>query len=69
MPITIILLATIIYPFPADAYLDPGTGSMVLHLVVGAIAGGLMVIKVYWYKFKSLFTRPETNGEGVDPKQ
>ena len=40
----------------AFAYLDPGTGSMLLQLLLGGIAGGLMVVKLYWARLKQLFS-------------
>jgi hypothetical protein len=39
----------------ASAYLDPGTGSMILQAVIGAVAGALIVIKLYWYKLVAFF--------------
>lgn len=42
---TMILMAS-----PAHAYLDAGTGSMVLQLIVGGVAGLLMAVKLYWRK-------------------
>jgi len=44
------------FTLPAYAYLDPGTGSMVLQAIIGAIAVGGAAVSVYWAKFKSLFT-------------
>ncbi len=38
---------------PAHAYLDPGTGSMMLQLLLGGIAGALMVLRLYWYRIKN----------------
>jgi hypothetical protein len=38
----------------AHAYLDPGTGSILLQALIGGIAAGLVVIKLYWHKFKVL---------------
>jgi uncharacterized membrane protein YdcZ (DUF606 family) len=35
----------------AFAYLDPGTGNMLLQSVIATIAGSLLVIKVYWRRF------------------
>ena len=32
---------------PAWAYIDPGTGSMMLQLVLGGVAGALVVGKLY----------------------
>lgn len=40
----------------AHAYLDPGTGSFVLQMLIGGIAGGMVVLKMYWAKTKMFFT-------------
>ena len=40
----------------AHAYLDPGTGSMFLQLLIGSIAAGLIMIRVYWERVKSFFS-------------
>lgn len=40
----------------AHAYLDPGTGSILLQGLIAAIAGGLVVGRLYWAKFKNLFS-------------
>jgi len=45
---------------PVFAYLDPGTGSMIVQLFLGGIAGALVVGKLYWQRFKSLFNRNGT---------
>jgi hypothetical protein len=37
------------------AYLDPGTGSMLLQLLLGGVAGLLVIGKLYWYRFKVFF--------------
>ena len=39
----------------AQAYLDPGTGSMVLQLLLGGIAGAVVILKLYWRRFVGLF--------------
>jgi hypothetical protein len=41
----------------AEAYLDPGTGSMVLQLLLGGVAGAVVVVRLYWEKVKSFFSR------------
>ena len=41
----------------AHAYLDPGTGSMFLQLLIGSIAAGLIMIRVYWERVKSFLSR------------
>jgi hypothetical protein len=53
---------------PAVAYLDPGTGSMIVQLLLGGVAGALMIGKLYWQKVKSLFgrSRPAHPAESQD---
>ncbi|WP_201285374.1 hypothetical protein [Chelativorans xinjiangense] len=38
----------------AHAYLDAGTGSMILQVLLGGIAGLLIAGRLYWHKFLSL---------------
>ncbi|MBI2832066.1 MAG: hypothetical protein HYX79_07400 [Chloroflexi bacterium] len=30
------------------AYVDPGTGSLVIQMAIGALVGGLVMVKVFW---------------------
>ncbi len=69
MRTVILLLLIAVFPFPAHAYLDPGTGSMIIHLVIGAIAGGLVTLKIYWAKFKGVFHRSAGAGDSTWPDQ
>ncbi|HEX7124537.1 MAG TPA: hypothetical protein VF406_02025 [Thermodesulfobacteriota bacterium] len=39
---------------PAHAYLDPGSGSMLLQLILGGVAGLVVLVKLYWQKLKAL---------------
>ena len=36
----------------AEAYLDPGTGSMMLQVILGGIAAIGVALKLYWHKFR-----------------
>ncbi|MBV6633304.1 MAG: hypothetical protein KI792_09795 [Alphaproteobacteria bacterium] len=50
---------------PAYAYIDPGTGTLLLQLLIAAIATGLATVKLWYYKVVSLFrpTPPEAESE------
>jgi hypothetical protein len=39
----------------AAAYLDPGTGSMILQGIIAGIAVVGFTIKSYWYKIRGFF--------------
>tara|TARA_Y100000590_G_scaffold279950_1_gene314474 strand:- start:336 stop:542 length:207 start_codon:yes stop_codon:yes gene_type:complete len=41
----------------AFAYLDPGTGSIILQAILGAIAAGFSYCVFYWNKVKNFFKR------------
>ena len=41
----------------AFAYLDPGTGSIILQAILGAIAAGATWCSMYWQKIKKFFNR------------
>ena len=43
----------------ASAYLDPGTGSMILQGLIAGIAVAGFTIKTYWYKLRSLFGKDQ----------
>ena len=47
----VVLLAFIAEP--AFAYLDPGTGSMMLQVILGGIAAVGVAIKLYWHKLRA----------------
>lgn len=46
------------------AYIDPGTGSYVIQVIIALLAGFLFSIKLFWKKifnfFKKIFKRPDT---------
>ena len=41
---------------PAYAYLDPGTGSIVLQGIIGVFAVGAAYVSIFWSRVKSLFS-------------
>ena len=50
-------ITLIIFPTKAFAYLDPGTGSIILQAILGFIAATIASISIYWEKFKSLISK------------
>jgi hypothetical protein len=39
------------------AYLDPGSGSFLIQLLIAALLGGLFLLKAYWGKITTFFKR------------
>lgn len=53
--IFIILFLTFFLPKRVYAYLDPGTGSYIIQLIIGGLLGSGYLIKTYWKEIKNKF--------------
>ena len=51
----IIISVLIVFSPQTFAYLDPGTGSMILQGLIAGIAVAGFTIKTYWYRILSFF--------------
>lgn len=58
------LVITLFFQAPAHAYLDAGTGSMILQAILGGVAGLIVLGKMYWKEFMGLI-----RGRGADKGQ
>ncbi|MBI2019368.1 hypothetical protein HYS95_01710 [Candidatus Daviesbacteria bacterium] len=43
-----LITLALITPTEAHAYLDPGSGSQFLQIILGFVLGGLFTLKVFW---------------------
>ena len=54
----------------AQAYFDPASGSLVLQMILGGIAGVALMVRIYWHKLLGLFgiqtADPSEEDEGDD---
>jgi len=46
-----------------QAYLDPGSGSFIIQLLIAAVVGIGFVVKLYWKKIKGFFNRTPSDKE------
>jgi len=53
----------LISPGAAFAYLDPGTGSMILQGILGGLAAIAVAGKIYWSRLKSFFGFRKTKSD------
>ncbi|MFH2204196.1 MAG: hypothetical protein ABIJ96_13840 [Elusimicrobiota bacterium] len=49
---------------PAHAYLDPGSGSMYLQLLLGGLAGIGLVLKIFWGNILEMFGLGRKDDDG-----
>ena len=68
----LLIMFLILYGFSqsAFAYIDPGTGSIFLQLMLGGIAGAVVVLKLYWHRLIGIFRRDsQTESEDLSSEE
>ncbi len=63
----LLVLPWLTAPKAAEAYLDPGTGSILLQVIIGGVAGLGVVGKLYWHRLRSLFGAREKDAQEERP--
>jgi hypothetical protein len=49
----VLAVMSLLFITDTHAYLDPGTGSMLLQVILGGIAAVGVAIKLYWHKLRA----------------
>jgi hypothetical protein len=66
--LVLLSLYTLVFTDQAFAYLDPGSGSMLLQLLFGGVAGVAVIIKLYWKNFVGLFRHKQRQDDNLPPQ-
>jgi uncharacterized membrane protein len=67
LPMLVIwLMVFSISPLPAHAYLDPGTGSVLLQGLIAAFAAVAATAAFYWRKMVGFIRGYRSNARGTD---
>jgi hypothetical protein len=59
--ITCLVAIGLLLARPAYAYIDPGTGGMLIQLVTGGVAGLAILARLYWRRIRSIFAKDESD--------
>lgn len=51
------VFAVLLIASPAYAYIDPGTGGMLLQLLLGGLAGAVVVVRLQWERIRETTRR------------
>ena len=43
------------------AYIDPGSGSMLLQMLLGGVAGVAVAVRMYWHRLRAFFGSRSNN--------
>lgn len=46
----LVAVLPLLSPDPVFAYLDPASGSLLLQIILGGVAGLALILKLYWRK-------------------
>lgn len=62
-----LLIAVFAYaPATALAYIDPGTGSVLIQGIIAAVAAVGVTLKLYWHRIIGFFRRKNRDTEPAD---
>lgn len=59
-----ILFSVLVKP---QEYLDPGSGSLIIQIVLAAVMGAGVAIGVFWRNIKAFFTGKKASEQELDP--
>ena len=62
MPYFLLTVCLLAFSQNAAAYLDPGTGSMILQGIIAGFAVVALTLKSYWYKIRGFFGKSTPKG-------
>jgi hypothetical protein len=51
------------------AYIDAGTGSLIIQVVIGVMVAGLAMLKIFWNRLRSFFIRNKTAKSNSSEKE
>lgn len=57
LPLSVAVI--VLWAQPAAAYIDPGSGSYILQLLVGGFIAAAATIGTFWSRIRSFFSRSE----------
>lgn len=64
--VLLLVLAVALFPARAQAYVDPGSGSLVVQGIIAAILGVGLTIRLYWRRIRDRFTGKQPRDHGTD---
>lgn len=56
LPTALVASSILAFSEPSHAYLDPGTGSIILQSILAGVAVAIGFVRLYWHRFKSFLS-------------
>ena len=68
--IAIIMLFFFLFPDRIYGYLDAGSGSYIIQIIIGIVIGGAFGIKIFWRRIYNFFKKSSAGEKkGEEPKK
>jgi len=67
LTVAALALIALLVATPAFAYIDPGSGSMLVQLVTGGAAGAMVLARLYWKRVKDRVTGKKADAASGPP--
>ncbi|MBK6735631.1 MAG: hypothetical protein IPG61_16455 [bacterium] len=65
----VLITGSLLAPRPAHAYVDPGSGSLVIQGIIAAVVGVGLTLRLYWRRIRRLFTGRSSRDDESDADQ
>ena len=63
--VLVLVLFFITFPQYVYGYLDPGTGSYVIQVILAAVLGIGVAFRIFWHRIKGIFKKKPENQENA----
>jgi len=67
-PLALLVLGFFLLPLNGYGYIDLGSGSYIIQLIIAAFVGITFSLKIYWKKIRSLFSNKAKADKTLDVK-
>ncbi len=67
--LAILIVTFLLFPKSTYAYLDPGSGSYIVQILIASLAGIGFFVKTYWNQIKSIFSRKNKSSKNKGDEQ
>lgn len=59
----------LIEPFQVSAYIDPGTGSFFIQMIIASAVGLSFTMRMFWGNIKRFFTKKSSSSEPTQSEE
>ena len=61
------MLMAVLVPRPSHAYLDPTSGSILLQVLLGGLAGAALALRLFWHRIVGWFSAKKRDHDDPAP--